>query len=103
MLSSDTGSQKLGQPEPESNFEFDEKRFSPQHTHLKEPSTKSSIVDIAFGFLNKLFGDITINGVFNNVRTSVKKSTNGNQIPVEMSKLEGGDFYFSRNKKGKYK
>ena len=43
--------------------------------------------------------DITINGVFNNVRTSVKKSTNGSQIPVELSKLEGGDFYFSRNKK----
>ena len=36
MLSSDIGSQKLGQPEPESNFEFDEKSSSPQHVHLKE-------------------------------------------------------------------
>ena len=43
MLSSDTGSQKLGHPEPESNFEFDEKRFSPQHTHLKEPSNLLSL------------------------------------------------------------
>ena len=42
---------------------------------------------------------LTINGVFNNVWTSVKKSTNGSQIPVELSKLEGGDFYFFRNKK----
>ena len=37
MLSSDIGSQKLGQPDPESNFEFDENNSSPQHTHLKEP------------------------------------------------------------------
>jgi len=43
MLSSDIGSQKLGQPEPESNFEFDEKSSSPQQMHLKEPSNLVSL------------------------------------------------------------
>tara|TARA_B110000003_G_C16631916_1_gene526999 strand:+ start:178 stop:1320 length:1143 start_codon:yes stop_codon:yes gene_type:complete len=41
--------------------------------------------------------NITINGIFNNVRTSVKTASNGQQIPVEMSKLEGGDFYFIKS------
>ena len=43
MLSSDTGSQKLGQPEPESNFAFDENNSFPQQTHLKEPSSLLSL------------------------------------------------------------
>ena len=41
--------------------------------------------------------NITINGIFNNVRTSVKTASNNQQVPVEMSKLEGGDFYFSKS------
>ena len=39
ILSSDTGFQKLGHPEPESNFTSDEKSSSPQQTHLKYPSS----------------------------------------------------------------
>jgi len=34
ILSSEIGFQKLGHPEPESNFVSDEKSSSPQHTHL---------------------------------------------------------------------
>ena len=43
ILSSDTGCQKLGQPEPESNFASDENNFSPQHMHLKNPSNFESL------------------------------------------------------------
>ena len=43
MLSSETGCQKLGHPDPESNFESDEKSFSPQQTHLKNPSNLDSL------------------------------------------------------------
>ena len=43
MFSSDTGFQKLGHPEPESNFVSDEKSFSSQHMHLKNPSSLLSL------------------------------------------------------------
>jgi len=43
ILSSDIGSQKLGQPEPESNLTSDEKSSSPQHVHLKFPSSLVSL------------------------------------------------------------
>ena len=43
ILSSEIGFQKLGHPEPESNFASDEKRSSPQHVHLKFPSSFMSL------------------------------------------------------------
>jgi len=43
IFSSEIGSQKLGHPEPESNFASDEKSSSPQQTHLKIPSNLESL------------------------------------------------------------
>src|SRR5690606_3443245 len=42
MFMSETGSQKLGQPVPDSNFVFEEKRWLPQQTQTYRPSSLQS-------------------------------------------------------------